>query len=76
MWPPTLQGCHDVWRATETAEELARRIDFISRDFQVEVKVRGGRPAYRLGQWKAFVGQDDHERHLAFAERSSRSRVS
>jgi DNA (cytosine-5)-methyltransferase 1 len=57
-----------------SAEEVQRRIDLISRDFQVEVKQRGGHTSYALREWKAFQGQPDHHRHEAFA--AARSRIS
>lgn len=59
-----------------TAAEIERRIDFLKRDFDVEQRMRGDVPTYRLGEWQAFRGQDDHERHAVFAERQLRSRVS
>ncbi|AKS36815.1 DNA cytosine methyltransferase [Mycolicibacterium goodii] len=57
-------------------KEIERRIEFIKRDFEVEERSRAGAPTYKLGPWRAFRGQDDHERHLVFAERKLRSRVS
>lgn len=56
--------------------EIKRRIEFIRRDFEVEERARAGCPTFRLGAWRAFRGQEDHERHLVFAERRLRSRVS
>ncbi|MBU8808839.1 DNA cytosine methyltransferase [Mycolicibacterium goodii] len=57
-------------------DEIERRIEFIKRDFEVEERSRAGAPTYKLGSWRAFRGQDDHERNLVFAERKLRSRVS
>lgn len=56
--------------------EIERRLSFIAQDFVVEVKARGGSSLYRLGEWRAFRGQDDHHRHTAFSERALRSKIS
>ena len=56
--------------------EIERRVDYIRRDFEVEVRVRGGVPMYRLGEWRAFRGQADHARHDVFAVDRLRSKVS
>ncbi|MFE4503895.1 DNA cytosine methyltransferase [Rhodococcus sp. NPDC056743] len=54
--------------------QLERRIADLSRDFQVEIKQAKSGVSYRLGDFKGFVGQDDHERHEYIA--TFRSRVS
>jgi DNA (cytosine-5)-methyltransferase 1 len=59
-----------------SSDQVIERIEHIRRDFDVETKHIGGRMAIKLGDWRAFVGQDDHERHIAFAERRLRSRIS
>jgi DNA (cytosine-5)-methyltransferase 1 len=64
-----LAGAFDV-------DQIQRRIDFLIRDFEVEIKTVRGHRAYRLGEWRAFRGQESHLRHLAFAERHGRSRIS
>jgi DNA (cytosine-5)-methyltransferase 1 len=46
--------------------ELERRISLLGRDFDIEVKNDGSSVAYRLGKFKAFLGQDDHARHEQF----------
>ncbi|GGA71953.1 DNA cytosine methyltransferase [Pseudoclavibacter endophyticus] len=56
--------------------EIERRIEFLRRDFDIEVRRRGSYPAYRLGEWRAFRGQGDHSRHLAFATERLRSKIS
>lgn len=56
--------------------EVERRIDLIGRDFVVEVKRRGGHTSYKLSDWKAFRGQEDHHRHDAFALPRGRARIS
>lgn len=59
-----------------SAVEVERRVDLISRDFVVEVRQRGAHTSYRLADWKAFQGQEDHHRHDAFALKAGRSRIS
>jgi DNA (cytosine-5)-methyltransferase 1 len=54
--------------------EVARRIRDLSQDFEVETAEMGGQPAYRLGRFKAFLGQRDHERHQRF--QAGRARIS
>lgn len=56
--------------------EIERRIEFLRRDFDVEVRRRGSHLTYRLGEWRAFRGQEDHSRHLAFATERLRSKIS
>ncbi|SNS50700.1 DNA cytosine methyltransferase [Rhodococcoides kyotonense] len=53
---------------------LERRIAHLARDFEVEVGDVKGSVAYRLGQFKGFVGQEDHLRHDYIA--TQRSKVS
>ncbi len=43
-----------------------RHLAHLRRDFHIEVDPRRAGDAYRLGTFKAFVGQDDHLRHEAF----------
>ena len=44
-----------------------RHLAHLRRDFRIEVDRRKAGDAYRLGEFRAFVGQDDHLRHDAFA---------
>jgi DNA (cytosine-5)-methyltransferase 1 len=44
-----------------------RHLAHLRRDFRIEVDHRTAGDAYRLGEFRAFVGQDDHLRHDAFA---------
>jgi DNA (cytosine-5)-methyltransferase 1 len=44
-----------------------RHLAHLRRDFRIEVDRRKAGDAYRLGEFKAFVGQGDHLRHEAFA---------
>jgi DNA (cytosine-5)-methyltransferase 1 len=59
-----------------THEDISKRIQLLSSDFVVEERVRGQHTSFRLGEWKAFQGQADHSRHLAFAGRKARSMIS
>lgn len=54
------------------APELERRISLLSRDFDVEVRNGTASTAYRLGQFRAFTGQDDHARHELFLKHRAR----
>jgi DNA (cytosine-5)-methyltransferase 1 len=47
------------------------RLRHLGRDFELEVADSGSGdgPAYRLGSFKAFVGQPEHTRHERFAAR-------
>jgi DNA (cytosine-5)-methyltransferase 1 len=46
--------------------EFERHLAHLKRDFHIEVETRKSGDAYRLGAFKAFVGQEDHLRHEAF----------
>ncbi len=46
----------------------------LSRDFELEMAEGRDGPAYRLGRFRAFLGQQDHARHRLFA--ASRSTIS
>lgn len=49
--------------------ELERRLIHLSHDFEiVENQRRDGTPTYRLKEFKAFLGQDDHERQALFSK--------
>jgi DNA (cytosine-5)-methyltransferase 1 len=74
--PLTAERIQQLLGSSMTIAEIVARIDTLGRDFVVEVKSRGGHQTYRLGEWKAFRGQDDHDRHAAFAEAKSRAKVS
>jgi DNA (cytosine-5)-methyltransferase 1 len=58
------------------AIQLERHLAHLSRDFIIELKETKLGPALKLGKFKAFIGQDNHERHEAFAHRAGRSRIS
>ncbi|WP_130797060.1 DNA cytosine methyltransferase [Streptomyces otsuchiensis] len=53
--------------------EVELRLSHLRRDFDVtEVERSSGGPAYRLGNFMAFTGQEDHTRHEAFSRHRSR----
>jgi DNA (cytosine-5)-methyltransferase 1 len=52
--------------------ELERRIGLLSRDFEIEIETSSKKTAYRIGQFKAFVGQKDHDRHDLFLKHRAR----
>ncbi|MEU1883173.1 DNA (cytosine-5-)-methyltransferase [Streptosporangium sp. NPDC020072] len=56
------------------AHELERRISLLSRDFHIDISSGKSGTSYRLGQFKAFLGQEDHVRHDQFD--LNRSRIS
>ncbi|WP_250000088.1 DNA cytosine methyltransferase [Actinoplanes sp. M2I2] len=52
--------------------ELERRISMLSRDFEIEIEASGPVVAYRLGGFKAFLGQAEHTRHEQFHKHRTR----
>nr|WP_201784757.1 DNA (cytosine-5-)-methyltransferase [Nonomuraea pusilla] len=56
--------------------ELDRRISLLSRDFEILKEERHGRLAYKLGAFRAFIGQTDHKRHEYFRDRETLSKIS
>jgi DNA (cytosine-5)-methyltransferase 1 len=52
--------------------ELERRLANLGRDFILDVEMTQRGPSYRLGGFRAFVGQDDHERHEYMAKYKAR----
>jgi DNA (cytosine-5)-methyltransferase 1 len=61
-------------RSVPGTREVLRRIRDLSHDFEVDTAEIAGEPAYRLGSFKAFLGQRDHERHQRF--QAARARIS
>ena len=60
--------------AALTAPAVLRRLQDLGRDFHVEIATSRDATAYRLGEFKAFLGQRDHVRHERFS--SARARIS
>ncbi|MEU4811020.1 DNA (cytosine-5-)-methyltransferase [Nocardia fluminea] len=57
-----------------TDPEVDRRITLLSRDFEIIRRERSSELEYKLGDFRAFTGQDDHLRHEHY--RTARSRIS
>lgn len=56
-----------------TMSELERHLSHLSRDFELDVVERkASGPAYGIGQFKAFTGQQDHQRHDLFSQHRSK----
>jgi DNA (cytosine-5)-methyltransferase 1 len=57
--------------ATLSQAAVLGRLRHLGRDFELEVADSGSGdgPAYRLGSFKAFLGQPEHTRHERFAAR-------
>lgn len=53
---------------------VERHLAVLARDFNLEVKPTPDGALYRLGEFRGFTGQDDHERHLYME--ANRNRVS
>lgn len=49
-----------------SASDLERRISLLSHDFEIEIRNDANVIAYKLGEFKAFLGQDTHSRHEKF----------
>ncbi|MBO0607565.1 DNA cytosine methyltransferase [Myceligenerans salitolerans] len=54
--------------------EFEQRLGLLSRDFHIKTDGEDEDRTYMLGAFKGFVGQGDHDRHLAFA--TARNRIS
>ncbi|GAA1200202.1 DNA cytosine methyltransferase [Pseudonocardia alaniniphila] len=68
---------HQIERAIGTtleASELERRISLLSRDFDLQVRNGNGPVEYKLGSFRAFLGQQGHLRNELF--QANRSRIS
>ena len=72
----TAAAIHSLLGGSMTVDAIIKRIEAIGRDFAIEKVQRGSHLTYRLGEWKAFRGQDDHHRHEALAQAKARARVS
>ena len=70
----TAAGAVGGHRGALTTRAVLRGLRDLSQDFEVDTGEIAGEPAYRLGAFKAFLGQHDHERHQRFL--ADRSRIS
>lgn len=72
--PLTIQEILDATASALTREEVELRIKHLSRDFDMLIEPNGGDQTFKLGNFRAFVGQDGHVRHEYLAQ--MRSKVS
>lgn len=53
--------------------QIERHLTHLSRDFEIfTVERKAGGASYSLGEFKAFVGQEDHQRHDLFSQHRSK----
>ena len=57
-----------------SAAAVVEHLRHLSQDFELEIADSRDGPAYRLGRFRAFLGQRDHARHQRFA--ASRGTIS
>jgi DNA (cytosine-5)-methyltransferase 1 len=70
-----LAGCPAAETVTAAGRDAARlslaavlgRLRYLGQDFELEIADSRDGPAYRLGSFKAFLGQREHDRHQRFA---------
>lgn len=49
--------------------DVERHLNHLSHDFELTTETRSnGAVAYRIGEFKAFIGQENHQRHDQFAQ--------
>jgi DNA (cytosine-5)-methyltransferase 1 len=72
--PLTVQEMVVASQGTLTSDEVELRIKHLKRDFDIEEDHQSKEQKYKLGNFRAFVGQDDHIRHEYLAQ--MRSKVS
>jgi DNA (cytosine-5)-methyltransferase 1 len=51
--------------------EVLRQLGHLAQDFELAMTESADGPAYRLGSFKAFLGQQDHVRNRRFAQSRS-----
>lgn len=51
-----------------SSSELKNHLSTLGKDFDIQRTKRGSQVAYKIGTFKAFVGQDSHSRHAFFEE--------
>ncbi|MEU8227675.1 DNA (cytosine-5-)-methyltransferase [Kribbella sp. NPDC048915] len=73
--PLTIAEISERINGSLTLEEIELRLKHLMRDFNMQpVESGSGVLAYKLGDFRAFIGQDDHVRHEYLAQ--MRSKVS
>ncbi|QDY66596.1 DNA (cytosine-5-)-methyltransferase [Glutamicibacter halophytocola] len=51
-----------------TIRDLQKHLVILEKDFEVERVKTGSQWAYKIGKFKAFIGQEDHSRHAYFED--------
>ncbi|MEV6927414.1 DNA (cytosine-5-)-methyltransferase [Dactylosporangium sp. NPDC051485] len=74
--PMTAEAIKTMLGGSMTVEIVVKRIVDLEKDFVIDRGERRGDVTYRLGDWKAFRGQEEHSRHLTFAHAKTRAKVS
>lgn len=73
--PLTIAQIFERINGSLTHEEIEIRLKHLMRDFNMQpIESDAGESAYKLGDFRAFIGQDDHIRHEYLAQ--MRSKVS
>lgn len=52
--------------------ELERRISVLGHDFHIDIRNGESPAAYKIGEFRGFIGQDDHQRHRLFLQHRAR----
>ncbi|NBE53316.1 DNA cytosine methyltransferase [Streptomyces boluensis] len=53
--------------------DVERHLNHLGHDFELTTETRSnGAIAYRVGEFKAFIGQDNHQRHDSFAQQRAK----
>lgn len=60
----TLEHLHNLVDPSNTQAVIERKLAALSHDFEIDVRNTTSGTSYRLGKFKGFTGQRDHERHL------------
>lgn len=74
--PASVAELRSVLGDSVTETELLQRLEFLGKHFEIEHSEDDGELRFRLGEWRAFRGQDDHARHEAFAAKKARAKIS
>lgn len=73
--PLTISQIYAEVGGSLTREEIELRLKHLMRDFNMQrIESTSDDPGYKLGDFRAFIGQDDHVRHEYLAQ--MRSKVS
>jgi DNA (cytosine-5)-methyltransferase 1 len=74
--PLTLHELRKAAGSPLTDVDVEHQLNLLARDFIIDIRERDdSQRTYRFVRFKGFVGQEDHQRHLAFVG-TGRSRIS